>query len=658
MSKTWAMGKVVLALTVVLTMSRMVPWVHGQEMYTVTNTNDSGAGSLRWAIEQANANAGTDTINFAISGGGIHTIPPTSALPVITEPVIINGLSQEGASCASWPPTQPTLLIELNGTNAGSSSNGLSVAAGGSGSMITGLIINRFTRAGIRLEGGGDNTITCNYVGTDSTGMTDLGNNLHGIHVVDSTDNIIAGNLISGNGSATSFGSGVRIVGSTATGNLIQGNYIGLQADGAGRLDNTDSGVYIQGAPNNTIGGDTEAARNVISGNTLSGVSIFDSGATGNVVQGNYIGTRANGTEALHNTWSGVYIVNSPNNTIGGTTAGARNILSGNSFFGVYISGSSATGNLVQGNYIGTGINGTGNLGNSGHGIYILSGASGNQIGGPSENESNLITHNGRDGVYVASGANNLISRNSISSNSGLGIDLETDGVTPNDLGDGDTGANNLQNFPVLTSVTLNGSTTNIVGTLNSAANTTYQLEFFYSTAADSTSYGEGQSFLGSASVTTDGSGNATVNESFGSIPAGSYVSATATDPSNNTSEFSYVFQAPTAVTLQDFQARPIDRHIMLEWTTATEIDNLGFNLYRAEAPDVPQGRLNGALIPVQVPGSPVGATYTWQDEQVSPGVTYYYWLEDVDVYGVTTLHGPVSAVVPSFRYYLPLVNR
>ncbi|NIV29342.1 MAG: hypothetical protein GWN58_07485, partial [Anaerolineae bacterium] len=280
-------------------------------------------------------------------------------------------------------------------------------------------------------------------------------------------------------------GSGVRIEGSAAAGNQIQGNYIGLQTNGVDGLGNAYSGLYIEGAPNNTIGGDTASAGNVISGNTLSGVSIYSSGATGNLVLGNYVGTQANGTEALGNSWSGVYISDAPNNTIGGTTAGARNILSGNSVYGVSIKGSSATGNLVQGNHIGTGIAGTETLGNHYDGINVRTSASGNQIGGSSPGEGNLIAHNGRDGVRVADGIDNLISRNSISSNSGLGINLGSDGVTPNDPGDGDSGANNLQNFPLLTSVTAAGGTTTIQGTLNSTADTAFTLEFFYSPAAD-----------------------------------------------------------------------------------------------------------------------------------------------------------------------------
>ena len=102
----------------------------------------------------------------------------------------------------------------------------------------------------------------------------------------------------------------------------------------------------------------------------------------------------------------------------------------------------------------------------------------------------------------------------------------------------------------------------------------------------------------------------------------------------------------PTAIELLSFSATPQRRAIRLDWETASEIDNLGFNLYRSESPEGERVQLNAALIPSQNPGSPVGAVYTWRDRAVTPGVTYYYWLEDMDLYGRATLHRPVSAMV------------
>jgi CSLREA domain-containing protein len=578
-------------------------WGIGQPeaTFVVNTTSDVDDGvcdathcSLREAINAANAGSDSDTISFNITGTGVHTITPLSALPAITRPVVIDGLTQggEGYSCDSWPPT---LLIELNGASAGDGVTGLVIGA--TNSTVRGLIINRFTGNGLYLsDRGGLSHVECNFIGTNASSAPGLGN--------------------------------------------------------------SQNGVQIQGSWNNTVGGTTSGTRNVISGNGLFGVSIEWGGATGNVVQGNYIGTNVQGTWTLGNSWSGVNISDlASNNMIGGAATEARNIISGNGVAGVRIWHNGVPGNRVQGNYIGTGVSGTESLGNAQAGVLFGSDADDNFVGGADSGEANLIAHNGGAGVGVSSGINNLVSCNSIVDNGGLGIDLANDGVTANDVGDSDTGPNNLQNFPVLTSVTIGGSSTTIAGTLDSTAET-FTLEFFYSTAADSTGYGEGASFLGSTMVTTDGSGNATFSASFARIPGLSYVSATATDLTNSTSEFSPVYQAPTAVFLLDFQAYPVSSGIMLEWTTATEIGNLGFNLYRAESPDGPQTRLNDVLIPAKMPGSSIGATYVWQDEQVSPGEVYYYWLEDVNVYGVSTLHGPVSAGALRYRYYVPLMWR
>lgn len=662
MSKKWSFSKFLLVLALV-TVSVIVSPVHAATFVvdTTADTADatldgvcadaSGYCSLRAAITEANATSGLDTITFNI-GAGLQTITLGSGLPTISDPVSIYGPGVE-TDCASLPSA---LLIELNGN--GVIGNGLSVGAGGGGSTISGLIINRFAGApssgsGIRVEGGGSSTITCNYIGTDSAGTADLGNANNGIYIYNSPTNTIAGNLISGN----NF-SGVLIQGGPATGNQVRGNYIGLQLNGTARLDNVNSGVRILGAPNNTVGGTTAAARNVISGNTNFGVSISGAPATGNTILGNYIGTQASGTAALGNTFSGISIDGAAGNVVGGTDAGTRNILSGNGFHGVILN-NGASSNVVQGNYVGTGVNGTETIGNFYNGIEIRASSSGNRIGGSAAGEGNLITNNGGDGVLVDSGTGNLISGNRISANNGLGIDLSPNGVTSNDSGDGDSGANNLQNFPELTSASQAGPVLTIQGTLDTAlALADFDLEFFYSLTADPSGNGEGAEFIGLATVTTDGSGDATFSESFSfSLPGGAIVSATATDPSDNTSEFSAV-EFPTEVTLEGFDAYSRLGSIVLQWKTTREVDNLGFNLYRAEWEEGTRAQLNPTMIATQFPGSPTGATYTWQDDQVEPGVTYYYWLEDIDIHGTGTMHGPKSAVVANYWCYLPMVER
>ena len=258
--------------------------------------------------------------------------------------------------------------------------------------------------------------------------------------------------------------SGVLMQGSAATGNKVEGNFIGTNASGTRDLGNIIDGVRIDGGSDNTVGGSQPAQGNVISGN---GVEIRGSGATGNLVARNYVGTDASGSQDLGNSSDGVYIEGMPNNIIGrrwvyGEYVGAGNLIGGNDYDGITISGSGATGNHVEGNYIGTFAMNADNqvvhvpVGNSGHGVHI-EGASNNVIGElPWGND---ISNNGGDGVYVGSGAGNRILSSFIYSNGELGIDLGPDGVTVKDVDlsvsgdDADIGANNLQNAPMITSV-------------------------------------------------------------------------------------------------------------------------------------------------------------------------------------------------------------
>ena len=202
-----------------------------------------------------------------------------------------------------------------------------------------------------------------------------------------------------------------------------------------------------------------------------------------------------------------------------------------------------------MGNYIGTDVTGMAALGNTNGGVAIFFSASNNAIGGTAAGAGNTIGFNGLDGVLVRSVAgqattNNSILSNSIFSNTNLGINLKpvnSDGVTANDLGDPDTGANNLQNFPEVTSASSIPSGTTIEGSLNSTPSTIFTLQFFSNPACDTPSgHGEGETFLGSASVTTDSTGNVSFSATVpGSAPIGQVVTATATDPAGNTSEFS-----------------------------------------------------------------------------------------------------------------------
>jgi parallel beta-helix repeat protein len=267
--------------------------------------------------------------------------------------------------------------------------------------------------------------------------------------------------------------------------------------------------------------------------------------ATGNEVEGNFVGTDASGTRALPNGANGVRIGGVPENIIGGTEPAQRNVLSGNGDDGVELSGSEATLNKVGGNYIGTDASGTQDLGNDGDGVHIQ-GASNNTIGGPRSMGTlrNIISNNGGDGIFVSSGTGNTILVNDISDNSGLGIDLGDEGVTANDDDDPDAGANNLQNFPVITEFTRNDltGTWTISGTLNSTPNQSFTLRFYSIDQADPSNHGEGDRYWADLipDITTDAEGNASFSVETNSGPPTDFLTATATNTATgDTSEFS-----------------------------------------------------------------------------------------------------------------------
>ena len=309
--------------------------------FVVTNTNDSGIGSLRQAILNANANPGLDTIDFAIPGAGVHTISPASALPGITDPVVIDGYTQPGSSPNTLPDgNNAVLLIELDGSNAGASVDGLVIAGGGS--TVRGLVINRFVNGAINIVSD-NNAIEGNFIGTDPSGTVALGI-LTGVTIDRGSGNTVGGttpaarNLISGNSLVMpGLGRGVRIL--EGSSNVIAGNYIGTDASGTRALPNSDVGVLLDGvSTDNTIGGTTTGARNVISGNGTNGVEIINAGSTRNLVAGNYIGIDAAGSAALGNGTNGVLLDAAAGNTVGGTGTAANTI--GGNVTGINILGS------------------------------------------------------------------------------------------------------------------------------------------------------------------------------------------------------------------------------------------------------------------------------------------------------------------------------
>jgi len=408
-------------------------WSRGA-VYTVTTTADSGAGSFRQAILDADTDPGPNSIVFQISGTPPFTITPLTVLPALGNPTTIDGTTQNGFTSAP--------VIELNGASAGATAAGLQLLSGFS--TVRGLAINRFSLQGIVLSGPA-NVIQGNYLGTDVTGALARGNGSFGIWV-ESSGNLIGGTN-SGNGNVISGGNDTGIYISNTSSNTVQGNLIGLTVAGASALGNTNNGVVIDGGGGNLIGGTNSGARNVISGNGQSGVYLYGSGATGNRVQGNYIGVGISGSMVVSNANDGITLNGAPGNTIGSAASGGGNVISGNGFSGVAMDTGGASNNIVLGNFIGTGATGMTALGNQNAGVTI-SAAAGNQVGGTNSGARNVISGNGQSGVYLyGSGATgNCIQGNYI----GLGISGSivvsnaNDGITINGVPGNTIGGGNV----------------------------------------------------------------------------------------------------------------------------------------------------------------------------------------------------------------------
>ena len=500
--------------------------------FTVTTTADSGPGSLRQAITDANGSAGADTIAFNIPGAGVHTISPASALPNITQPVTIDGYTQPGSAVNTDPiATNAVLLIELEGSGAPTSS-GLKFMLAAAGSNVRGLVVNRWETA-IELNGGA--TVTGCFLGTDPSGLgaptpgagtgiwaVGAGTTIGGLLPAERT--LVSGNLYA--------------IEAHATGAQILGNLVGLDATGTAPLSNVQ-GIRTTFPGSSVIG-------NVASGNVDAGIAATGTGST---VRGNRVGTNAAGTAAIGNS-RGVLVTDA---TVGGASPGDGNVISGNAETGLLLSFS--TGTVVQGNFIGTDATGTLDLGNGRAGIEGVT-ANDCVIGGPAPGEANVIAHT-RGAAFVLynfSPSGNVIRGNSMHSNEwsghpsypdALAIDLGFDGPTANDAGDGDTGPNKLQNSPHVLSAAAaapSGAGTHVQGVLHSAPSTEYILDFYSNPACAPRprAFLQAKKYLGAALTTTDGSGNAAFDVVVpGEIAPGEPVTATATDPEGNTSELS-----------------------------------------------------------------------------------------------------------------------
>jgi CSLREA domain-containing protein len=583
--------------------------------------------TLRAAIQESNALAGADTIDFSVLTGA-QTISLTSPLPVIGD----GGLTIDGTT---QPGFVDAPIIRIDGSAlTGANEVGLDIQSQLGTVAVRGLIITNFPSHGIRVSNGGTLppgvTIAGNYIGTDGT--NDLGNARltpadNGI-LVSGRSATIGGttaadrNVISGNGTAdTNGGSGILVNGGLG-GSTIQGNYIGITANGVTALGQK-YGVTVEQS-GVTIGGTSAGARNVISGNAHSGVNVTSANATNAVIAGNYIGTNAAGIGAVENTQQGIlFNLAGTGTTVGGAPPGSGNVITGGVNAGIYVLGTSGTtirgnsvgvnagqdaglgltaagvrlqggnfaaqavsnttiddnviggaqdsGILIQsstsaggseasnndivGNFIGTDRTGTRDLGNGGAGVEVTGPMTDlNRIG--TLGNGNVIANNGDDGVAVAATSRLVrIRGNEIHDNGGLGIDLieagdPSSGVTPNDAGDGDGGANDLLNTPTLIDVVQNGTDVDYSGSLDTQANVDLVVDVYRSAGCDLSGSGEGTTHVASDVISSGPGGDAAFTISAaGAVTSGEFYTATATDTSGNTSEFSTCLATPAGGT-------------------------------------------------------------------------------------------------------------
>jgi hypothetical protein len=546
----------------------------------------NGQCTLQAVIGETNALAGADEIRFNLPGSAPFSIAlDFQFLRDIVETVTIDATTQPGFSGAP--------IVEINGTAATINPRALQFtrstngATNASNSVVRGLVINRFRGSAIVMGDSNESTnsvrVEGNYIGTDIAGTAAQGNGVlatstnNGAIEIQSFSHTIGGttaaarNVISGNNQ-----NGIRLgITDTTSGTIIQGNFIGTDKNGTADLGNTGDGIRsgFIGGTNTTVGGATAGAGNVISGNGGSGINFESSTGIflGVVIEGNFIGTDAAGNVDLGNDQRGVRLNGFKNARIGGTSNASRNIISGNAKDGIELFFSQ--GISVQGNFIGVKADGTTRLTNDRHAVFLTNQTDTTTIGGgtPVIGQCNApcnVIDAGESGDAVAMiGTNppnlseqpnapeggspqnqfnlvlNILFKKHVTDplSRFFTIDLNDDGFTPNDPGDGDTGVNNLQNHPDVNNCSNSFNlSTNLVdfqctGNLNSNAGTNFNLDFYLNVFNGLTVT---QNYVGSQSVTTNAQGNAPFTFNFTTaITNGSSISAITRRSNGDTSE-------------------------------------------------------------------------------------------------------------------------
>jgi hypothetical protein len=514
--------------------------VAGAATYTVTNTSNSGPGSFRQAILDANASGTSSTIAFNIGGGGAHTITLTTTLPPVTVPIVIDGTTQPGYSGTPLITIAGSTDLVLNET---STVRGLRFADGfGAVRFVTanGSVAedNTGTFRGFFFIGTSNGRIEDNQcsgcfrladVDANSHDNQILSNeaiNYGGIadfaFVIDGDRNLVRDNLAQGSNHGDPGAINVDGDNNIIDRNVVTNTAFSLSVAGNGNVVtantvyNNNQGISVIGT-NNTIGGDTAAERNYIYGNNrlseelTAGVSLVGGN---NTVEGNWIGVTAAGV--VQGQRNGIVV----RGTAGTSTSILDNVIAGNTI-GILLQRTAT----IQGNRIGILANGTA-AGNSSSGISVsFSGAGGGLIGGSGAGDGNIIANNGI-GIAVPSNASVplTISRNSIYNNAGVGLQIQT---------------TQGQRYPTLTGATAIGGTTTVTGTVSGPPNSTLTIELFDNTACDSSGRGEGRTYVATFTTNTNASGNATFSQNVSGFAGGDIITATSTDNSGNTSEFS-----------------------------------------------------------------------------------------------------------------------
>ena len=577
-----------------------------------------GACTLRAAIQEANLRPGPDAINFNIPGpAGPKTITLSSALPTVndaTGPTTIDGYTQPGSS-PNTDPRASNARIGVQLTPAGTYTAGVyGLTVTSPGNAVRGLSFHKL-RQPVWLYGGGatNNTVAGNFVGTNASATfaaASFVDEASGVTLdVGANHNIIGGasladrNVLSGNARH-----GVAFYGQASDSNRVVNNIMGLSPSGDGRLANVKHGVDVNGgASQNKIGGTLAGEGNVISGNAEVGVEIsHEAGTTENEVVGNLIGTDLSGEGAPAHASNGLEGVNLEdritNNLI------AENVVANSGKEGIR-GGPQVHGTMVRGNWVGVSRGGA-PMPNALAGVQAQGTSAGWRIG-----PGNTIAHNRGGGVRVINveSDRNTVTRNSIFSNAGLGLDLEPlNTPNQNDANDPDDGPNEQLNFPVIQTSTPE----QVSGTACAGC----AVEVFLADSG-ANAYGEGRSFLGSATAGADGRFALALD----GAAAGTYVTATATDASGNTSEFS-----PNSAVSGDTTppSAPVGLAvslqgggIALDWSDNGEADLAGYSVYRSTTAGGPYSRVTPSLL----------SSSAYADTKAKEGTTYHYVVSATD---------------------------